>query len=139
MAARNFFTGAKTIRGHPLLRYTNRLDGGRMFQAIRVIHAERDKYLNKDRGILEHFKYPNLFIRRTKKAFINLTIPKVLETTVKESGSSSCQNITYYGSGLHMRPKGIQMHMKYCRRVYASHLRTQGIGTETTDLLQGRV
>ena len=29
--------------------------------------------------ILEHFKYPNIFIRRTKKAYISLVNENILE------------------------------------------------------------
>jgi hypothetical protein len=36
--------------------------------SIQLIKSEPEKYLNKETGMLEHFQYPELFIRKTKKA-----------------------------------------------------------------------
>lgn len=35
--------------------------------------------------------------------------------------------------------KGLELHMAYCRKIYASWLRQSGIESEIVDLLQGRV
>jgi hypothetical protein len=41
-------------------------------QSIEILHDnEPDNYL-KDKDILEHYKYPSIFIRRTKKAYISV-------------------------------------------------------------------
>jgi hypothetical protein len=37
-------------------------------KSIQLIHNDIDNYLNKESMTLEHFKYPDIFIRRTKKA-----------------------------------------------------------------------
>jgi intergrase/recombinase len=35
--------------------------------------------------------------------------------------------------------RGINMDMRFCRKIFASHLRQSGIESEIVDLLQGRV
>jgi hypothetical protein len=37
------------------------------------------------------------------------------------------------------RREGINMDMRFCRRIFASHLRQSGIQAEVVDLLEGRV
>ena len=37
------------------------------------------------------------------------------------------------------RHRKLSMQMKYCRKIYASYLRQNGIEAEIVDLLQGRV
>ena len=41
-------------------------------ESIRIIESNVDEYLNKDNIVLEHFRYPKLFIRRTKNAYISI-------------------------------------------------------------------
>ncbi len=36
---------------------------------IGLLHTKLESYWNKEKGILEHYKFPNEFIRRTKKGF----------------------------------------------------------------------
>jgi hypothetical protein len=48
-------------------------------QSIALIHSDLDNYLNKELMVLEHYKYPQLFIRKTKKAFISLVNDSILE------------------------------------------------------------
>ena len=37
---------------------------------LSLIHKGLDSYLSRESYILEHFKYPDIFIRRTKKAYV---------------------------------------------------------------------
>ena len=38
-------------------------------QSIKILHNNRLNNYLKDNTILEHYKYPSIFIRRTKKAY----------------------------------------------------------------------
>jgi intergrase/recombinase len=46
---------------------------------------------------------------------------------------------SYNAIRLACRRKGINMDMRYCRMLFASHLRQSGIESEIIDLLQGRL
>jgi hypothetical protein len=43
-------------------------------KSIILIQKEEDNYVRKDLMILEHYKFPDIFIRRTKKAYISILI-----------------------------------------------------------------
>jgi intergrase/recombinase len=38
-----------------------------------------------------------------------------------------------------MEERGLKINMKYCRRIFSTYLRTNGIEYELIDLLQGRI
>ena len=64
----------------------NVLTGLRPAEAIEsfnlLLHSEkRNEYLSKDGRMLEHFRFPSLFLRRTKKAFISLVNEDILKLT----------------------------------------------------------
>jgi hypothetical protein len=48
-------------------------------KSIHMIHTELDNYLNRERMVLEHFRYRDIFIRPTKNAFISVLTPQLLE------------------------------------------------------------
>jgi intergrase/recombinase len=116
------------------------LTGLRTNECINSIRLIKDPeqlktYYNISRQCLEHFRHPRLFIRRTKAAYISLVNDELLE-------------IAKNGAGLHkydairvmLERKGLDMSMKYCRKIFASYLRQSGgIESEIVDLLQGRV
>jgi hypothetical protein len=101
--------------------------------SIRLLHTEHDNYLNKESMVLEHFKYPEIFIRRTKKAYISILTDQILEIA-KEAGDYG-----YNALRLKVKRKGLDMNMAFCRKIFATHLRSNGIEQETIDLLQGRI
>src|SRR5581483_2484727 len=41
-------------------------------QSISLIQTDLSNYMKKEEGVLEHWKYPDLFIRNSKKAFVSL-------------------------------------------------------------------
>ncbi|AFU57419.1 hypothetical protein Ngar_c04750 [Candidatus Nitrososphaera gargensis Ga9.2] len=55
-------------------------------QSINLIQTDLDNYLKKDWMTLEHYKYPEIFIRRTKKAYISIINQEVIEL------ARSCKN-----------------------------------------------
>jgi intergrase/recombinase len=92
------------------------------------------KYYKPERMALEHFRFPEVFFRQTKKAYISFVSPEILDI------AKSCgHNISYNDIRLACWSKGIKMDMRFCRKIYASHLRQFGIESEIVDLLQGRV
>ena len=101
-------------------------------KSIILLQKERDNYLRKDLMILEHFKYPDIFLRRTKKAYISIVTDSMLELAKK------CSSCGYNALRLAVKRKGLEMNMAFCRKIFATHLRNKGIGQEVIDLLQGR-
>ncbi|HEX6281291.1 MAG TPA: integrase [Nitrososphaera sp.] len=108
-------------------------------QSVKLLNADREvrafeKYYNPERQALEHFKFPEVFLRRTKKAYLSFLSPEMLDIA---------RNIhfipSYNAIRLACRRKGINMDMRYCRKIFSSHLRQSGIESEIIDLLQGRV
>jgi hypothetical protein len=57
-------------------------------QSIKILHNnELDNYL-KDNTILEHYKYPSIFIRRTKKPYISIVNQTIL-AIARQAGDHS--------------------------------------------------
>jgi intergrase/recombinase len=101
-------------------------------KSIILLQKERDNYLRKDLMVLEHFKYPDIFLRRTKKAYISILTDSILEIAKQ---SAACG---YNALRLAVKRKKLDMNMAYCRKIFATHLRNKNIGQEVIDLLQGR-
>ena len=100
-------------------------------KAIGLIKQGANDYYNKERGILEHYRYKDLFIRRSKKAYISLVDDDLL-ALVKQSSDS------YHSIRSYLKRRKVPMPMRYCRKVFATYLRQHGVETEFIDLLQGR-
>jgi intergrase/recombinase len=101
-------------------------------QSLEILHTDTENYLNKDSMTLEHFRY-NQFIRRTKKAYVSIVSEKILEIA-RNSGSHS-----YNAIRLTARRNNVEMRMSYCRKIFATYLRMNGIEPEIIDMLQGRI
>ncbi len=91
-------------------------------------------YYNPERQCLEHFRFPEMFLRQTKKAYISFVTREMLPFGIPKGKVPSHNAIR-----LACRRRGINMHMHLCRKVFASWLRKEGIQPEIIDLLQGRV
>ena len=98
------------------------------------MHCNLNNYWNTDKGILEHYKFPNEFIRRTKKVFIS-----VVDKSLIELAKNCPVNVSYNALKLMLKRKGLDMKMYYCRKVFATYLRNEGVESEIIDLLQGRI
>ena len=91
-------------------------------------------YYNPDRQCLEHFRFPQIFLRRTKKAYISFVTPEILQIAKSVNSSS----ITYNDIRLQCHCKlRIPCDMRFCRKVFATHLHQSGIAAEIVDALQG--
>ena len=101
-------------------------------KSISLIQREEHNYLKKEVMTLEHFRYPDIFIRRTKKAYISVVTDSILELAKQ---SSVC---SYNALRLAIKRRALDMNMSYCRKIFATYLRMNGIEQEIIDLLQGR-
>ena len=102
-------------------------------KSLSLVKKNQNNYLNRETMVLEHFKYPNIFLRRTKQAFISIANDTILNLE-KESNDYS-----YNALRCHLNRKNIQMNMNYCRKIFATFMRNNGIEQEIIDLLQGRI
>jgi intergrase/recombinase len=128
-------TYSKLVKSYGNILLYNTLTGLRPDEACKSIilfQKQRDNYLRKDLMILEHFKYPDIFLRRTKKAYLSIVTDSMLELAKK------CSNCGYNALRLAVKRKKLDMNMAYCRKIFATHLRSNGIEQEIIDLLQGR-
>jgi len=92
-------------------------------------------YYDPERQALCHFKFPDMFIRRTKAAYISL-----LDKQLLQIAQDIDKTPTYDALKMVTRRRNLSMNLKYCRKIYASWLRQKaGIESEIVDLLQGRV
>jgi len=103
------------------------------FNLIIKLHKEGklDSYY-KD-GILEHFRYPELFFRRTKMAYISI----VTEGLVAEIARS--KPVSYFAIRKRIVTHRQSVRLKELRSYFATYLRNHGILAEYIDLLQGRI
>ena len=95
------------------------------------------RYYNPERCALEHFRFPQIFIRQTKKAYISFITKEQLSAI----GILGCKTHvpTLNAITLACKRKGIKMEMYLSRKIFASHLIQSGIDYNTVDLLSGRV
>ena len=102
-------------------------------ESMQLLKKEYNNYLKKQTMLIEHYKYPKQFIRRTKKAYISVVTNNLLKV-IEESKPHSYTSLQSL-----LKRKGIEMHMSYCRKIFATYLRNNGIEQEIIDLLQGRI
>ncbi|HET6589370.1 MAG TPA: integrase [Candidatus Nitrosocosmicus sp.] len=102
------------------------------WHSIRLIQNDKDHYVSKDK--LLHYQYSDIFLRRTKKVFISLVSEQIIriaeEADIKKPYPQLCKIF---------RSKNLSMNMYYCRKIFATYLRDNGIEPEIIDLLQGRI
>jgi intergrase/recombinase len=94
-------------------------------------------YYKPERMALEHFRFPDVFFRTTKKAYISFVTPEIWE--IAKLPLRIRNAISYNAIRLAAWQRGMKLDMRFCRKVFASHLRQSGVQAEIVDLLQGRV
>jgi intergrase/recombinase len=87
--------------------------------------------LKKD--ILQHYKFPKIFIRRTKKAYNSIISPGILDLAIHSKPFS------YQAMCIKTKRAGLPYHAEYCRQIFGTYLRDQGIEAEIVNILQGRI
>jgi hypothetical protein len=114
------------------------LRASEVLEAVRLINNNQTfgTYYNQERQALEHFRFPSVFLRQTKKAYISFVSPEMVPLVVDIPSTKlpTLNAITFA-----CRRKGIKMEMYLTRKIFASYLRKEGVEPEVVDLLQGRV
>jgi hypothetical protein len=105
---------------------------GEVIESVRLLCSPQNSgpiYYNPEQQCLEHFRYSQIFLRRTKKAYILFVTPDILEM-VKEGCGNFLALTTYNHIRLECNKQGIGCNMRFCRKVFAMHLRHSEIATE---------
>ena len=102
-------------------------------QSIKLVKEKINDYVDKDKMILKHFEFPEIFIRRTKQAYVSISNDLIIKVA-NDSG-----NYSYNALRCHLKRKNICMNMNYCRKIFATFMRNNGVQSEIVDLLQGRI
>jgi hypothetical protein len=97
-------------------------------------YGKLDKYLNRNLMMLEHFKYPNIFLRDSKNAFISFINNDLLSLIIDTK-----PQIKYPTLYTKTRRLGYKLRTKDLRKLYATILRNNMIPSEVIDILQGRI
>jgi len=84
-------------------------------------------------GILEHFRYPELFFRKTKMVYISI----VTRGLVAEIASS--KPVSYFAIRKRIVTHNQSVRIRELRSYFATYLRQHGVLAEYIDLLQGRI
>jgi hypothetical protein len=116
----------------------NTLTGLRPTEAVEsfnLLSASAKNYLSKDGKRLEHFRFPSIFIRRTKKAFVSIMNKEIMNLIE----GPKYEELNYSKIRLTFQRNNKKCYMSYCRKIYATFLRNEGIESEVIDMLQGRV
>ena len=90
-------------------------------------------YYNEELQCLEHYKYPKLFLRRTKKSYISF-VPQSLVERI-------CQSlpVNYNRLQCYLKRAGVPLQLKQLRSYHNSTLYKAGVQGELIDILAGRV
>ena len=107
-------------------------------ESVRLINASPElgmHYYNTEQRTLEHFRYPEIFIRNTKKAYISFVTPEI----VKSVNNHLLHIPSHNAISRACNRRGLPCNMHLCRKVFASWLHKYGISAEIVDFLQGRV
>lgn len=97
------------------------------------------KYFSHELSMLEHFRFPKLFLRRSKNCYISFVSEDPLDLILKVSKRFE-REITYTAMiwGI-QRIAHLPVRMLRLRKLYATTLREKGITKKIIDLLQGRI
>jgi intergrase/recombinase len=106
-------------------------------EAIKLLNACQNfdtHYFNPEQKVLQHYRFPELFIRRTKAVYISVVNDEIvgIARSIGKTPGLSALKMQFYRRGLSMR-------LKYCRKIYASWLHKCGISSDLIDMLQGRI
>jgi len=105
------------------------------FNLIIRLHenADLENYYNKELNCLEHFKFKELFLRRTKNAYISF-IPKEFIQKIAKSDP-----VTYPAIIKRLKRKDLRTRINELRDYYGTFMVRHGLIREEVDLLQGRI
>jgi intergrase/recombinase len=107
-------------------------------EAVRLLTlSSKDErvYYNPEQNMLQHYRFPDLFIRRTKAVYISVVNDEIIGIA---RGIGKIPTLNALKMAFKHRCH-LSMQLKYCRKIYASFLRQQGVQPEIIDMLQGRI
>lgn len=81
-------------------------------QSIKMIKIDRQYYINKKTMLIENFRFPQFFIRRTKKAYISIINETILDLA-RNSGTLHSYNSL--ASGIRRDNSYYDINTKYSR------------------------
>ena len=101
---------------------------------IRLWEKNRLKeYYNEELQTLEHFRFRDLFLRKTKNAFISFVPKSLIEEIVNRSP------VTYESIRKRLQRKHIPIRLMELRNHFATFMVRHGLIREEVDVLQGRI
>ena len=106
-------------------------------EAVRLLTlSSKDErvYYNPEQNMLQHYRFPDLFIRRTKAVYISVVNDEIIGIA-----RGIGKILTLNAVKMAIKHRHLSMQLKYCRKIYASFLRQQGVQPEIIDMLQGRI
>jgi hypothetical protein len=92
------------------------------YQAINLIKTKEKEYVDREKWMLMHYKFPDIFLRVSKKVYVSIVNPDILKIAY-----NTPSNLTYDSIRRTMKEYGIKMNMYYCRKIIATHLRNSSI------------
>ena len=124
--------------GHRNILLYCTITGLRAAEAIESIKLVKNdnarlRYISNDNHMIKHYEFPEIFIRRTKKAYCSVINTDLVELAL----SCPIVNVTAFRS--YFTKRKIPLNMNYGRKIFATYLRNNGIEPEIIDLLQGRI
>jgi len=91
------------------------------------------EYFNEESGILEHFRYRELFLRNSKNVYISIVTKDLISEIAKSS------KVSYGAIRKRLTRNKQNLRIKELRSYFATFLRKHDILAEFIDLLQGRI
>ena len=101
------------------------------YKAIDLIKTKPLEYVNND--MLMHYKFPKIISTNIKKAYVSIINKDILQIA-----KDAISGFTYSSLRKKFQRYDLPMNMYYCRKVFATYLRNNGVEMEIVDLLQGR-
>lgn len=102
-------------------------------ESFNLIRTQLNDYYNEELGTLEHFRFKNKFLRRTKNVFITM-IPKDFVMEIAEKNE-----VTYPMIVKKLQRKKIPIRINELRDYYGTFMVRHNVIREEVDLLQGRI
>ena len=135
---RSTLTNADIPVGHRNILLYCTITGLRASEAIESIKLiknenSRLRYVSNDNHMIKHYEFPEIFIRRTKKAYCSVINADLIELAL------SCPSVNVSAFRSYFTKRKIPLNMNYGRKIFATYLRNKGIEPEIIDLLQGRI
>jgi intergrase/recombinase len=92
------------------------------------------EYLNGQSNMLEHFRYPKLFLRGCKNCYISFVPEELLKLVLDVKPKIKTDALRSA-----IKKRGMKARIKDLRKLYATTLRENGLSEEVIDLLEGRI